>query len=468
MKTSKLIALLLSSVMVTGAVTSCNQAAPEPTVSSGTSETSETETEPSATETTAVPDDLEGYKELDVAEVTDKDDGRIVIYSYNSEFVALAEKYAGITTDDYRFVQVTDSDDYQERLDEALAGGDDAPDIFVCDASYAKKYLDSGYALPINELGIDYAECTDMFDYTLRFASDGDGVIRGLTWKACPCGVFYERSVAEKYLGTSDPEELASSFESWDAILESARKVDTGSDGSVKLISGYTELYNAFLASRENGWLVNGKINIDPGVEHMFDYSKKLYDEGLTFNDERWSGNWWDRMSDRSVVSFWGSLQFAKYQLDLNPGEGTTVNPTSGDWGVTSGPVGYYNGGCWVMVSKNCDKKATAAEIIRAVCIEKDNLEDMVNRGEFANSVTLMTEAASDDKFCLEWLGGQNPYRILLESALKADASTAMADDGSYEIAFMAVVGTYCEGSFETVKEAEDAFIEQLTEDGLL
>ena len=173
-------------------------------------------------------------------------------------------------------------------------------------------------------------------------------------------------------------------------------------------------------------------------------------------------------MSDWRVVSFWGSLQFAKYQLDLNPGEGTTVNPTSGDWGVTSGPVGYYNGGCWVMVSKNCDKKATAAEIIRAVCIEKDNLEDMVNRGEFANSVTLMTEAASDDKFCLEWLGGQNPYRILLESALKADASTAMADDGSYEIAFMAVVGTYCEGSFETVKEAEDAFIEQLTEDGLL
>ena len=468
MKKNKLIALLLASVMVTGTVASCDQAAPDPTTVPETSET--TETEPSTEETAPeeIPEDLKGYKELAVADVEDKDDGKIVIYSYNSEFVGLAEKYAGITTDDYRFVQVSDIDDYQERLDEALAGGEDEPDIFICDASFAKKYLDSGYTAAINDLGIDYSECTDMFDYTLGFACDGDNVIKGLAWKACPCGVFYERSVAEKYLGTSDPEELASSFESWDAILESAKKVSSGSDGSVKLISGYTELYNAFLATRGKGWIVNGSLNIDSGFEKVFDYSKKLYEDDLTFADERWSGNWWDRMSDRSVVSYWGSLQFAKYQLELNPGEGATVNPTSGDWGVTSSPVDYFNGGCWVMVSKNSDKKATAAEIIRAVCINEDNLKDMVNKGEFVNSIKLMTEASTDDKFCLEWLGGQNPYPILLECALNADASNVTPDDEKCEIAFLAVVGAYCEGAFDTVKEAEDAFKEQMKEDGLI
>jgi hypothetical protein len=79
-----------------------------------------------------------------------------------------------------------------------------------------------------------------------------------------------------------------------------------------------------------------------------------------------------------------------------------------------------------------------------------------------------MTEASQDDKFCLEWLGGQNPYAILLESALNADASTAMAGEGSFEVAFNAVIGAYCEGAFDSVKEAEDAFKEQLTEDGLI
>ena len=467
MNKNKLIALLLlSSLMVTGTVTSCNQAAPEPTVSSETTET--TQTEPPVTETTAVPDDLEGYKELDVADVTDKNDGKILIYSYNSEFVGLAEKYAGITTDDYRFVQISDSDDYQAELDEILSNADEAPDIFICDASYAKKYLESGYTAAINDIGIDYAECTDMFDYTLRFACDGDNVIKGLSWKVCPCGVFYERTAAEDYLGTSDPDELAASFASWDAVLESARKVDKESDGSVKLISGYTEIYDAYLATRNNGWISNKSLKIDPEIEGLFDFAKKLYDEDLTFTDERWSWAWSDRMSDRTVVSYWGSLQYAKYQMALNPGEGTTVNPTSGDWGVTAAPADYCSGGAWVMVSKYSDKKATAAEIIRAVCINEENLRNMVNKGEFANSISLMTEASQDDKFCLEWLGGQNPYTVLLNSALNADASLIIPDEETYDRAFNAVIGAYCEGAFDTVKEAEDAFRETLTEDGLL
>jgi hypothetical protein len=233
-------------------------------------------------------------------------------------------------------------------------------------------------------------------------------------------------------------------------------------------MSGYTEAYDSFLFGRSNGWVMDGTVNIDPSIEAIFDFAKQLYDEDLTFTDERWSSGWSDRMSDKSVVTYWGSLQFAKYQLELNPGERTTVNPTSGDWGVTAAPADYFNGGTWVMASKYCDKKASAADIIRAVCINEDNLNDMVGRGEFVNNVKLMTEAASDDKFCLEWLGGQNPYSILLKSALNADASHLIADEDAYDLAFIAVVGAYSEGSFETIEEAKEAFKEQLAEDGLI
>ena len=466
MRINRLTALLLSTAMVTGIVTSCNLPAEESTTVSETTETVQTET--TVTETTAIPDDLEGYKELSVADVTDEDEGKIMIYGYNSEFVGLAEKYAGITTNDYSFIEVSDSADYQAKLDAVLSDGYDAPDIFTCDAAYARKYLAPDNTIAINDLGIDYAECTNMFDYTLRFASDDDSVIKGLSWKVCPCGVFYERSLAEEYLGTSDPDELAASFATWDAVTESARKVNNASDGSVKLISGYTEAYDAFLSTRNNGWIMDGGVNIDTSIEGLFDFAKNLYDEELTFNDERWSWAWNDHMSDKTVVSYGGSLQFAKYQLQLNPGEGTTVNPTSGDWGMTSAPADYFSGGSWVMASKYCDKKAASADIIRAVCINEDNLKEMVNRGEFVNNVTIMTEAAADDKFCLEWLGGQNPYPILLNSALKADASHLITDEDIYDRAFNAVIGVYCEGAFETVKEAEDAFKEQLAEDGLI
>jgi len=465
MKRRKLIALLLSSVMVIGAVTACDT----PVADTAPSESSATSgTESVTTETTENVIDLPGYKELSVAEVSDEGDDKIMIYGYNSEFIGLAEKYAGVTSNDYDFIEVTDSAEYQDKLDAVLSDGNGAPDIFTCDAAYARKYLASDDTIAINDLGIDYAECTEMFDYTLRFASDGNNVIKGLAWDAYPGAVFYERSLAEQYLGTSDPEQLAASFATWDNVLKSARTVNEASEGSVKLIAGTSEIFDAYLTDRSNGWIMDGSLNFDPNVVGLFDFAKQLYTDELTFDAERWSEDWSDRMTDKTVVSYWGSYEFAKYQLALNPGEGTAVNPTSGDWGVTTAPVNYFSGGSWVMASKYCDQKATSADIIRAVCINEDNLKDMVNRGEFVNSVKLMTQAAADDKFALEWLGGQNPYPVLISSAMNADASLIVENEDDYNNAFKAVVGAYCEDAFETVEEAEIAFRDQLVEDGII
>lgn len=465
MKKNKLIALLLSSVMLAGVVAACDN-----TSNSGeSSETSETTLSTAPVVTTEAQSDLEGFKELTVAEVNDKDDGKITIYAHNSEFIALAEKYAGITTEDYDLVEISNSDSaYTEKLDMVLSDGNNAPDIFTCDAAYARKYLASDNTIAINDLGIDYAELTNMFGYTLKFASDSDNVIKGLAWKASPCGVFYERSVAEQYLGTSDPNELATSFATWNAVLESARKVNAASEGKVKLIGGFTEVYEPYMSSRGSQWITNGKLSVDPSAEGMFDYAKTLYSEDLTFRAEQWSKTWTTKMSDMTVVSYWGTLQFAKYKLALNPGEGTTVNPTSGDWGITTAPVSYFSGGSWVMASKYCDKKATSADIIRAVCINEDNLRDMLNNGEFVNNVKLITAAAADDKFAMEWLGGQNPYPVLLDCALKADASYVGPMDNEVDQAFKAVVGTYASGSFKTVKDAKEAMEKKLKEDGIL
>ena len=470
MKTNKLFALLMSSVLITGVITSCDQPVVDQTT--GTDETTiETEqtSAPTTTETTEAPPDIDGYNERTVAEVKDEDNGKLMIYSHNTEFVGLAEKYAGITPNDYDFIEISNNDgSYTEKLDAVLSDGNEAPDIFTCDAVYARKYLASDNTIAINDLGIDYAELTDMFDYTLRFASDDNNVIKGLAWKACPCGVFYERSVAEQYLGTSDPNELAASFATWESVVEAAKKVNTASEGEVKLISGYTEIFDAYMSTRESEWIMDGSLNIDPKIEGLFNYAKSLYENDLTFRAEKWTGSWKDSMSDRTVVSYWGSLQFAKYELGLNPGEGTAVNPTAGDWGITTAPVSYFDGGTWVMASKYCDKKATSADVIRAVCINEDNLKDMVNKGEFVNNVKLMTAAAADDKFALEWLGGQNPYPVLLDAALKADASHVETEEDNFEKAFNSVVGPYCEGSFESIEEAKQALEDQLSEKGLI
>ena len=68
MKRRKLIALLLASAMVIGAVTACDTTA---TDTSASESSASSETESVTTETTEVTIDLEGYKELSVADASD-------------------------------------------------------------------------------------------------------------------------------------------------------------------------------------------------------------------------------------------------------------------------------------------------------------------------------------------------------------------------------------------------------------
>ena len=471
MKKNKLLALLLSSVLVVTSVASCDQVITNPTVSPDPSSSVTGPTDPQSSDSAETSPDLQGYKELTVpASVVDQDEGKITIYSHNSAFIGLAEKYAGITADSYNLVEVSNNKGaYTDKLDAVLSDGNNAPDIFTCDEAYARKYLASDNTIAINDLGIDYSECKNMFGYTLKFASDDSKVIKGLSWSATPCGVFYQRSLAEQYLGSSDPNVLATSFATWDSVLEAARKVNTESGGKVKLISGYTETFNAQMHSRKTAWIMDGRLNVDPKVEDYFNFAKALYSENLTFNAEQWSKQWKTKMSDKTVISYWGSLDYAKYQLALNPGEGTTVNPTAGDWGLTTAPVDYCTGGSWVMASKYCDKKATSADIIRAVCINEDNLKDMVNNGVFVNNVKLITAAAADDKFAFEWLGGQNPYPVLLNSAKNNDVSAVMTkNEDAINQAANAIVGSYCSGAIATVDDAKTALEKELKKQGIL
>ena len=141
MKKNKLIALLLSSVMAASAVASCNSTITSDDTDPTTTTTAAT-TE-ATTGTTEAPPDLEGFKELTVAEVTDKNDGKITIYAHNSEFIGLVEKYAGLTSDDYDLVEVSNNNNaYQEKLDAVLSDGNNAPDIFTCSCTLRSRFRD--------------------------------------------------------------------------------------------------------------------------------------------------------------------------------------------------------------------------------------------------------------------------------------------------------------------------------------
>ncbi|MBR1797845.1 MAG: extracellular solute-binding protein [Clostridiales bacterium] len=465
MKTKKIIALMLSLAMVIGVAACSNDVeAPAETGAAAPAETTaaaetpaETEAAPAETQDATV--DASAYNELAIADVADEDD-EVVVYGFNEEVKTLIETYSDISV---RYEQQT-SDTIQQVLDNVLASGEDAPDLFACDADYARKYMNSDNTLPINDLGIAYSELTEMYNYTLQFATDDENIIKGLAWQACPCGVFYNRTVAQNTLGVSEPEDVAPYFESWDAFLETARTVAAAGDYAI--ISSTGDIFRSILNSRTSGWIVNGQINIDPVMEDYFDLAKTLHDEGLTHETSQWSDAWTADMSNETVLSYWGPMWLARFSMALDPTAGD--NPTSGDWGIVAAPGDFYWGGTWLMASKYCNSKASVAQIMRDICIDADNLQTMADGGEFVNSIAIMTAIGNDASFALEWLGGQNPVPVLLDAATQIDNSIITENDGAINDQLDSVVTAYINGDIATVAEAEDAFIAAVEDAGIV
>lgn len=128
-------------------------------------------------------------------------DGKILnIYCWNDEFQSrITDHYP-----DYKKVDAThgkigdidvvwnitpsENNAYQNNLDETLlkqadASADDKIDLFLVEADYAPKYVDSDYTMPIKDLGITDSDISKQYKYTQDVVTDSEGNLKGLSWQ---------------------------------------------------------------------------------------------------------------------------------------------------------------------------------------------------------------------------------------------------------------------------------------------
>lgn len=120
------------------------------------------------------------------------------IYCWNEEFKSrLTDHYPGYeevdgTTGKIGDITVkwniTPSDDnaYQNNLDATLlkqadAAADDKIDLFLVEADYALKYVDTDYTMPVKDLGITDADLANQYQYTKDVVTDSNGNLKGVS-----------------------------------------------------------------------------------------------------------------------------------------------------------------------------------------------------------------------------------------------------------------------------------------------
>lgn len=284
-----------------------------------------------------------------------------------------AEKYSVNTT----IIATTDGA-YQPALDQALsATGKDAPDIYCAEAAFILKYTQgeaAKYAASYQDLGIDVpAKLSegDIAQYTVDIGTNPSGNLVALGYQATGGAFIYRRSLAKDTWGTDDPAEIAKRIgPGWDKFYTAAADLRAKGYG---ILSGDGDLWHAVENSSNAGWIVDGKLTIDPKREEFLDLSMKLKENDY-YNDTRdWQDAWFADMKGtgaKPIFGFFGPAWLINYTMAPNCGGEKLGEGTYGDWAVCTPPVGFFWGGTWVLANAKTEKQEIVGDILEWITLD--------------------------------------------------------------------------------------------------
>ena len=239
-------------------------------------------------------------------------EGKVLnIYVWNDEFISrVTDHFPGYEKVDatngkigdvsVKFTKVDNQDNkYQTNLDQTLqdngdnqenADADKKIDIFLVEADYALKYVNSKYTMKLADLGITDADLPNQYQYTKDAVTDSEGNLKGISWQGCPGLLIYRRDVAKDVLGTDDPAEVQKSVADWDKFADTAKKM---AEKKYVMTSSVNDTYRVFSNNVTSKWVDENKvIHVDDNIKKWVDMSKAMVDAKQTGTHALWSDDW--------------------------------------------------------------------------------------------------------------------------------------------------------------------------------
>ncbi|MCM3631092.1 carbohydrate ABC transporter substrate-binding protein [Paenibacillus glycanilyticus] len=401
-----------------------------------------------------------------------KSDGKKVtinLWSFTDEIPNMTKKYIETHPDanvEFKTTVIATTDGaYQPALDQALAGGgSDAPDIFAAEAAFVLKYTQgdaSSYSANYADLGLTDQMVKDagIAQYSVDIGSK-DGELKGLGYQATGGGFIYRRSIAKDVFGTDDPAAIKNEVgPGWDKYFAAADKLKAK---GYAIVSGDGDIWHPIENSSDKGWIVDGKLHVDPKREQFLDYSKSLTDNGYSNGTQDWQEAWYADMSGtgaKPVFGFFGPAWLINYVMNGQ------VKDTNGDWAVTEPTTGFFWGGTWLLankdVTKDDAKKQAVADFIKWVTLDTS---ETGLQYFWANGTMKAGEQGTKDSVAssvvmgksngeVPLLGGQNMFEAFVPANANATGKNLTQYDESINLIWRDQVRAYASGS----KSREDA-----------
>ena len=445
--------------MAAGTLAGCNGG------NTGASTTTTTDTDGGSGSTTTEAEPTKA-PELDTTveaeDISSEVEGSVLnIYCWNEEFKSrLTDHYPGYTEVDATHGKIGDidvvwnitpSDDnaYQNNLDETLlkqdsAAADDKIDLFLVEADYALKYVDTDYTLPVTDLGISLSELSNQYKYTQDVMTSSDGKLKGLSWQGCPGVLIYNREAAKAVIGSDEPADVQAAVKDWDTYKATAADMKAA---GYYMTATVNDTYRTFSNNVSVPWVsADKKVQIDDNIKRWVDDSKEMYDAGQIKSTENLWGDAWSSgfYPDGKVFCYFGPAWLINFCMAADT-DGSIAN--QGGWGATEGPQGFFWGGTWICAANGTDNKATVADIMRKLTVDKDIMIDIVKQDDdFVNNQPAMEELAASD-YTSAVFGGQNPLGMFAAGAKNIALDKISAYDQGCNEEFQNAMKDYFDGN---------------------
>lgn len=428
---------------------------------------------PAATEEAAAATEAAAPAELE---------GTLNVWAFTNEIRTMAIAFEGRHPKVdvvYTMIPMTNGE-YQTKV-KAAAGTADSPDVVALEAAFVKEWVESDLLADLNEL-VPLTEDLKTFPSVVEVGTY-EGVTKGFSYQATPGAFFYRRSIAKECLGTDDPAEVQAMVADLDKFVETAAKIKECGTGDYFTVGTPGEMLNPFLANREQPWIVDDTLVIDPMVEEYVKFAKLMRENGYESQATQWSEGWFAGMNDtlkdangtpKKVFSYFLPTWGLPYVLIPNSKSDTT--DTGGDWAMINGPMAYQWGGTWVGVLEGSPNTELAKEFVKFVALDEENLTNWATGvytneylkaidpetpddqqqagGDFVSSQVVVEKITSsfDDSDLAKFLGGQNSYAAFGQAAPSVNGSLLTGSDDAIQRALNDPLASYLNGD---ITEAE-------------
>ena len=266
--------------------------------------------------------------------------------------------------------------DYLNKVQMTMAGGGEAPDIIKAEYGFRAQMQQLDVFDYLDEAPYDL-DTTQIMDYEIPCSTYNDHIV-GIENSINTAGFAYKTDLAEKYLGTSDPEELQGMLSTWDDYIELGKKVYEESNGEVTLLASWGDIQDYTLnvgdeAFSENGAATDYLLNQLP--EKRYDLLQKMF-EANTFDKsiaQIYDPSYLSSYSDDNHIFYLCSTWHGTAYIDANDGE------NNGRWHIITPPDGPINlGGTNDGIWKESPNKELAWQYIKWISLSEEGGEACV------------------------------------------------------------------------------------------